>query len=118
MMRELHTDLALDAIDFNVYHDYKSEFAVKPNETTTVVESPYFHTSLIQLDRPVSKDYSELDSFVIYICAEGAFVIKTGETKTLVNLGEAVLVPASIKNVEIHPENSSTILEVYMLPKI
>ncbi len=116
MMRELHTELALDAIDFGVRDEYRTAYEKKLNETVSVVESPYFTTNLIHLDQPLAKDYSELDSFVIYVCPEGAFHLTAGGTDYLVKMGEAILLPASLNTVEIHPEGGCKILEVYMMP--
>ena len=117
MMRELHTELALDAIDFNVQDQYKTEYEPKQNETVEVVDSPYFTTNLIHLDRPLAKDYSELDSFVIYVCPEGSFKLTCNDGEYPVKMGEAILLPATTEKIEIHPENECKILEVYVMPR-
>lgn len=115
MTRELHTDLALDALDFDVYDNYKSEYSIKENGTSKVVESPYFTTNLIHINKAISKDYSELDSFVIYICPEGSYTLKVDNTEYRSKAGEAILIPASIEQLEIYPEKECKILEVYMV---
>jgi len=114
MMRELHTDLALDALDFNVYEDYKTKYKLKSNQTAEMVDSPFFKTNIIQIDQAIKKDYSEFDSFVIYIAAEGSFSIKYDNEFTLVNFGEAVLIPASIESVELFPKTECKVLEVFI----
>ncbi len=115
MMRELHIEEALDAIDFEVQDDYRSHYKEKKNETVNLVESPYFTTNLIDLDLPIRKDYSELDSFVIYICAEGSFELKAGDHTEMAQQGEAILLPAMLKKAELHPVKTAKILEVYMV---
>lgn len=115
MVRELHTDAALEALDFNVYDSYRTTYEEKTNETANMVESPYFTTNIIHLTQPLSKDYSELDSFVIYVCPEGNFSLRTEDREIEVAMGEAVLIPASVKKVEIHPRKACKILEVYMM---
>ncbi|MEZ5082122.1 MAG: type I phosphomannose isomerase catalytic subunit [Bacteroidales bacterium] len=117
MTRELHTDLALDAIDFNVYKDYKTKYDKKINQTVNIAESPYFTTNLLCLDTPLKKDYSELDSFVVYICSEGKFSITVNSKIYNLGLGEAMLLPAQIKKAEISPNPGSKLLEVYMALK-
>lgn len=115
--RELHIEEALDAIDFNVYDDYKSQYQHKQNGTATLVNSPFFTTSLIQLDQALAKDYSELDSFVIYVCVGGSVtIVHDGETEPQVTIsqGEAILLPASIDRVDIIPSSDSKLLEVYI----
>jgi mannose-6-phosphate isomerase len=115
MMRELHIEEALDAIDFEVRKDYHSQYIKKKNETVNLVESPYFTTNLIDLDQAMRKDYSELDSFVIYICIEGGFKLTAGEHSEEVRLGEAILLPALLKESQLHPVPGAKILEVYMV---
>lgn len=115
--RELHVEEALDAIDFNVYDDYKSKYEAKENGTANLVKSPFFTTNLIKLDTALAKDYSELDSFVIYVCVKGSVtVVHDGTTELKVNIsqGEALLIPALLDRVDIIPSVSSEILEVYI----
>ena len=115
IMRELHIDEALDAIDFKVHDKYKSEYSPKLNATVNLAESPYFTTRLIHIDKPVKKDYSELDSFVIYVCAEGKVVLKYESIEYDLSNGEAMLLPAVIDQVELFPQQESKVLEVYMI---
>jgi len=111
--RQLHTDLALDAIDFTRHDHYRSEYKPGYNTTVPVVESTYFNTSLIHFGIPVVKDYSGLDSFVILQCAEGKCEIEyEGGAESLL-AGEAMLIPAVIENIRIVPLVESKILEVY-----
>jgi mannose-6-phosphate isomerase len=115
MLRELHTELALDAIDFNIYNDYKTHYNDKLNGTVKLIESPYFITNFIHLDKALKKDYSALDSFVAYICAEGMVNIKCEDSLFSVKQGESILLPAITEFLEIHPLPSAKILEVYMI---
>lgn len=115
MTRELHTEEALDAIDFKVYDNYRSEYEPVKNETVNVVESPYFTTNMIHLTKSLKKNYSELDSFVIYVCAEGAYELNVNDSSYSAKMGEAILLPAVLNEVEIHPQPHCRILEVYSL---
>jgi mannose-6-phosphate isomerase len=113
--RELHTDLALDAIDFNFHSDYKTKYQPLLNSTITAVDSPFFTTSVIQLDKPVEKDFNLIDSFVIYMCMEGAAGITYhGGGVHLIKKGETVLIPAELKLLAIIPTEPTTLLEVYI----
>jgi len=111
--RELHTDLALDAIDYNVHDSYKTQYSLKENESSKLVYSPYFKTNIIKLKGAIKKDYSTLDSFVIYMCVEGHTEIKQNDTTYQLKLGATVLLPACIKNVELVSDDAK-ILEVYL----
>ena len=115
IMRELHIDEAMDAIDFQVYDNYKTDYIPKLNASVNLVESPYFTTQLIHLENPIKKDYSELDSFVIYVCVEGEITLKYDDIAYDLNKGEAMLLPATINQVELFPKQKSKLLEVYML---
>jgi len=113
--RELHTELALDAIDFARHSSYKTEYRPLDNSTVTAVDSPFFTTGVIQLDRPVEKDYNLIDSFVIYLCMEGQAGITYGKGEVeLIKKGETVLIPAELKNLAIVPTEPTTLLEVYI----
>lgn len=115
MTREIHTEQALDAIDFKVYDNYKTDYKPKTNKTVKLIESPYFNTNLIHLTKPLKKDYSELDSFVIYICAEGKYELRHEEGTVDIEKGGALLLPAIFEQVEIYPKAEAKILEVYMI---
>jgi len=114
LMRELHIDEALDAIDFKVEKNYKTEYSAEKNKTTKVVKSKYFTTNLMDLDVPISKDYSALDSFVIYLCIEGSFVLMYNNEKLNAKKGETILIPAIMNEVKIIPAPKAKILEVYI----
>lgn len=111
--RELHTDLSLDAIDYNLYSKYKISYECKQNESTKMVYSNYFKTNIIEVNGRIKMDYSELDSFVIYLCVEGHVDVNNNGTSYLLNLGETILLPAVIKNVELQ-SSYAKLLEVYL----
>ena len=113
--RELHTELALDAIDFKVYDNYKSEYKRKLNETVNLVDSPYFTTNIIDINKPLEKDYSWLDSFVIHICVEGGYDLEYSDQSLKVQKGDALLIPAVLDNIKINPKTEVKILEVYIV---
>mgnify|MGYP001819473539 CR=1 FL=1 len=112
--RELHTDLAVDARDFSYHSSYKTPYQSLLNSAVPVVDSPYFTTSVIQLDRPVEKDFNMIDSFVIYICTEGTAGITYHGGAEQIRKGECVLIPAELKNLAIVPTETTTLLEVYI----
>lgn len=113
--RELHTDLALDAIDYTLFPEYKTSYEVKPNESVELVSCKYFTTNVLELNKVVEKDYNKLDSFVIYICLDGEVVVETESGSELLQKGETILIPASIENVHLKPVSASAkLLEVYI----
>jgi mannose-6-phosphate isomerase len=114
-LRELHTELALGAIDFTVYPEYKSSYDQKLNESVELVSCNYFTTNLLEFNQVVEKEYNKLDSFVIYVCLEGEASLETESGNETVLKGETILIPASIENVRLKPQTKSVkILEVYI----
>ncbi len=113
--RELHTDLALDAIDFSFMEDYKTKYSAEINKSTEIVSCKYFTTNILEFDKPLEKDYFKIDSFVIYITLEGNFEIETEEGTEKVGKGETVLIPAGIDSLKLIPKSSKVkLLEVYI----
>lgn len=114
-LRELHTDLALDAIDFTYLDDYKTKYSAELNKPTEIVSCKYFTTNILEFDQTLEKDYYNLDSFVIYITLEGNFEVETEEGIEKVSKGETVLIPASTEFLKLNPQNGKvTLLEVYI----
>lgn len=113
--RELHTELAIDAIDYNYYPEYKTNYISKINNTNKIVSCRYFSSNIIQFNEIIDKDYYDLDSFVIYMCLEGNFDIhyESGEPVN-VKKGETVLIPAIFNEVKLEPYEQSKILEIYI----
>lgn len=113
--RELHTDLAVDAIDYSFEKKYRTDYETEINQTKELVRCPYFTTNTLEFNTKIEKDYSQLDSFVIYMCLDGEFTIESeGGIKTTVAKGESVLIPASLEFVVLNPNQQTEILEVYI----
>lgn len=112
--RELHTELALDAIDFSTYDNYKTHYKKTKNQSVSIAECKYFHTNILDFNKPIEKDYSLVDSFIIIMCLKGSLLIHNRDNKEQVYPGETVLIPASLDNVIFEPLNESKILEVFI----
>jgi mannose-6-phosphate isomerase len=112
--RELHTDLALDAIDFNETGKSKIKKELLKNKPENLVSCKYFDTNIIQFNEHIARDYNIIDSFVTYICTEGRFMIRWDSGSEKVSKGETVLLPAMISDVVLVPEPEATVLEIYI----
>ena len=126
--RELHTELAKDAIDFSVKPDYRTGYQKAVNRESVLVRCPYFTTSLFDLTEPYEKDLHNIDSFLTVICVEGRGMLRCVEPAPLrekkafgftrrakameapqlvempVRQGETVLVPACVDALEFIPD--------------
>jgi len=113
--RELHTELAIDAIDYKVQKSYKSEYQTRLNASSNIIDCTYFTTNIIAINKSLHVDNSDKDSFVIYMCVSGkvAFHYGTDSVEELA-MGETVLMPASLNAFELLTDTASKLLEVYI----
>ncbi|CCH51304.1 mannose-6-phosphate isomerase, class I [Fibrisoma limi BUZ 3] len=113
--RELHTELAVDAINYQHYDDYKTRYEKKRNESVNAVTSDYFVTNVLNFDQEVLHDYTHVDSFVILVCVAGALTVQTeGGYNVPLTMGQCALIPASINSVTLVPDGDMTVLESYV----
>jgi len=136
--RELHTELAKDAIDYKMYDNLKTVYEPIENESVPLVSCPYFTTNrvhlkaeepgyeeVITLDGPkqvlmtetveMDRDYTDLDSFVIYVCMHGEGSIAYGVDLTIpVRQGETVLLPACFVGTTLSTNSELLLLETYI----
>ena len=112
--RELHTEEALDAIDYGVQETYKISYSKENNKEATLVNCPYFTTNILSISSTIVLNHADKDSFVIYMCVKGevSFVYQNQLEK--LSYGETILVPACMQNIEIIPAKASELLEVYI----
>ncbi len=115
-LRELHTTQAIEAINFNdIEDDFRTKYDELKNEPVELVASPYFTTSVYDMEEEISCDYSELDSFIIFICIKGSCrLIADGEEEISLTSGETILLPAAIQEVKIIPDGNVKLLETYV----
>lgn len=100
--RELHTKEAAECIDYTVYPDYRTQYEARQNEPIELVSCPYFTTSVYDLTEPMTLDYSDLDSFVIFVGLKGEGEITDAEGNTIsFRAGESVLLPATATTVKV-----------------
>ena len=113
--RELHTELAKDAIDYTVLPDYRTHYQKAQDREVELVSCPYFTTSLYDLTEALTIDYSALDSFVVVICVEGKGTICDDSGNEMpIHQGETVLLPATVKSLRAVPGGSLKMLTSYI----
>jgi len=111
-LRELHTDLALEAINFKPVN-YKLSSENKLNTPVQLCSTKYFQTNKIEIKKTINRDLRNIDSFVVYMCVEGEGAIMINDNSEEFKKGDTLLIPAQINFVEII-SNNATILEVYI----
>ena len=113
--RELHLDLALDALNFSeTGKRAKIRKETVLNVSENLVNCEFFNTNLLHFNKKISREYYFNDSFILYICIEGEFLIHWDGTSEKVIHGETVLLPAMIREVVLEPAGESKLLEVYI----
>lgn len=111
--RDLHLDLALDAIDYSAKSNYKAEYLKKKNSPSNIVDCKYFTTNFLHLTKNLKVEHFDKDSFVIYICVEGSAIFEYENQQEKLEMGETILIPACIREINITVMNAK-FLEVYI----
>lgn len=108
--RELHLDLALDAINYNPAQTRKP-YSKKHNRSNAIVESKYFSVNFIPLSGSL-KMLNNKDSFCVYMCTSGSFSVFCNNEKYDFKKGNTILFPAVLN--EFTLEGKAELLEVYL----
>ncbi len=109
--RELHTELALDAIDYEKKDDFKVLYPKKTDTVNRMVDCPYFKTNFLELTQDLHLDTSKRDSFSIYMCVGGSAIVSNDFGQATIVKGETVLVSANSKHIVLKTKGSK-LLEV------
>lgn len=117
--RELHTELAKQALDYSVYPNYNVEYNSVINKPIPLEVNEIFSIKLLQVNRAFHRKLYKYDSFVIYMCLEGNATITLRDSKESITLteGNSCLIPAGVADFDVAPNNSTGItklLEVYI----
>lgn len=108
--RELHVDLALDAINYNKVDTFKS-YDKEINQSNTIVDCPYFTTNFLALDGE-KQMLNNGNSFSVYMCIEGTFEIEFENSRFQYKKGDTVLIPAALKTLILN--GKASILEIFI----
>ncbi|PKA99406.1 mannose-6-phosphate isomerase type 1 [Flavobacteriaceae bacterium MAR_2009_75] len=110
-LRELHTDLALDAIDYTKKDDFKVNYSNTKDKVNDMVECPYFKTNFLDLSQDLIQDTKQRDSFTIYMCVGGSATIMNDFGSVEIEKGQTTLVAAASESITIKTEGAK-LLEV------
>ena len=108
--RELHFELALDAINYNTIKTQK-DYNKDLNVSNEMVNCPYFTTNYLNLsgELKVSKSAS---SFTVYMCTEGDFQINYNQVQYQYSKGDTILIPAVMTDFSL--TGNAIVLEIYI----
>lgn len=106
-LRELHTGLARDAIDYKVYPDYKIPPVADAESDVELVNCEYFTTRRLILDGDADMTFDKR-SFTVLMCVEGCARLVVPDNEMLMAAGTTILIPAVLTNV--HLEGKAVVL--------
>ena len=109
--RELHTELASQALDFHVEADYRTHYAEADERAVSVIDTPFFDVRVMDITSPFHRNLIKYDSFVISMCISGTCHIRLrdGENvdeeyrEVILEEGNSCLIPASVADYDIIP---------------
>jgi len=106
--RELHTELALEAINYKTTPS-KIEYVEEPNQSSLVVNSTYFKTNIIVLQDCFLWKKSH-DAFTVFMCTNGQFELIVNGEIIRYQMGDTILIPAIIDHLTL--KGKATLLEI------
>lgn len=111
--RELHVDLAKDAIDYTVYPDYRTQPSKIDENISMLVTCDHFTVGRIDINEFKKIFFDDLDSFFTSTCIAGELKVTDdrGNTITL-RQGETILVPAMASSITY--EGNGSVVNAYI----
>ncbi len=103
--RELHTELARQALTFHSETEYRTHYDPQQNHPVELIDCKHFTTTLHDLTASETRDLSSIESFVALVVLQGAGVLHDadGEAYSL-RQGETLLIPASTHRITLTPQ--------------
>lgn len=111
-MRELHTELALEAINFDA-GDVRSKYYEQMDIPVQIGKTDFFAVNKFTLTKPTIRTMDFATSFKVYMCVEGEAVVTANGFSEKIVSGETILIPASLEEVDFDTTNAS-FLETYI----
>jgi mannose-6-phosphate isomerase len=108
--RELHVELALDAINYNKVETQK-KYNKQENVSNEMVNCPYFTTNYLNIAGEINVSKSAT-SFTVYMCTEGKFQLEFNRMEYHYSKGDTVLIPAAMTDFNL--SGKATLLEIYI----
>lgn len=97
--RELHTQEAIDALDFSAHKKHKINYSKDLNKVNTILKTPFFTTAFLPIEGTYPMDYSKRAVFSILICVEGAVTVTANDHLLSLEKGQCAMIPADLNEV-------------------
>lgn len=110
--RELHNELAVDAIDFEIPDSYKTNYDPTSKEQI-IGASNYFITKRRRIEETTTLDFNYA-SFTVLMCIEGSYEVSFFDELTNITKGDTVLIPSCIEEFVLSPQMEGIVLEIHI----
>ncbi|WP_405222389.1 type I phosphomannose isomerase catalytic subunit [Dokdonia sp. Asnod1-B02] len=110
-LRDLHSEEAIDVVDLKGYDTYNTPYKTEVNTAVSIMETPYFQTTLLALEGEATRDYSNKDSFTILMCVDGSATFSCDDEVYAFKKGQTVVLPAVVNELSFASSHAK-ILEV------
>jgi mannose-6-phosphate isomerase len=115
--RELHTELAAQALDYKVYREYRSDYTDKIDTANACIDTEFFTVRVVSIQEPIRRNMVKYDSFAILTCTQGVCKVRIRSTHDEITLNEgySCLIPAAIADYDLIPVAGEVkVLESYI----
>lgn len=113
--RELHTDWALETIDFSLDKTLNKLNNPTVRGISNLAKCPFFTTNLIFINKEIKIDLSKRNSFTILIGVKGEGILEYPNGQEVLKIGETILLPAIMDHYKLLPRTTDfNVLEVYI----
>ena len=114
--RELHTELASQALDYEIEEEYRTQYNDQVNVANQILSTPYFSCRILNLSKEDSlsgpleafhRNLLKYDSFIISTCIQGAcsLINRINGSRIELICGNSVLIPAAIADYDVVPHD-------------
>ena len=133
--RPIHLEEGIDVIDYSTFDQslyrkgplWGDDAAHEHGPVDSLIETPQFNVSKVKLTDPLHIYTDQFESYIVYVCLEGAASIQVPATKEngesyMENYefseGETILIPAEMSDFYLVPRDRATVLlEVVTRPE-
>ena len=116
--RQLHTQLAARAIDYDVYPEYKTPHTENSEAANELLNTPHFSINVVDASRSLRRQMVKYDSFVILINLgpECRIHVRATDNEITLRPQSSCLIPAAIADYDIVPADNlkARVLEAFI----
>ena len=106
--RELHTELAIETIDYQVYDEYCQHVEPAIDQEVEINRCEYFVATLAKIVSSYRIDVAQKDSFRIVVVTKGqGELADSNGNKMQLSQGDVILIPASTQWADLSSKNDS-----------